>query len=82
VSGTDTKEFSFWYDQYSDCNEEEYPTTNSITVENTGTTNMYVNGDLVVPGDTYDVGAAAYAGYDTGSSPGFTGGTTVTISPA
>ena len=71
--------FHFWYDQYSACQPETAPTTHHITITNTGTTPICVNGTTVAPGDTWESDALAYAGYATGSSPGFTYGTRVNV---
>lgn len=81
ISGSFTggKTFYVWYDQFSDCSVETTPTTFSASVTNTGTTDIIVNGTTVTPGNTSAPIAAAYAGYNTGSSPGYASGTEIAV---
>ena len=73
ITGTFTQDhiFQFWYDQYSSCETETTPATHHIQITNTGQTPICVNGETVNPGDSWQSDTLAYAGYATGSSPGF-----------
>ena len=73
------KTFHAWYDQYSNCAVETVPTYHDVYVTNTGASSIWVNGVEVLPGNTSAPISAAYAGYATGSSPGFTGGTQIDV---
>ena len=66
-----SNEFETWYNQYSDCAPELAPSTKQFKVTNTGSQAITVNGTTVQPGNSWTT-ELEYAGYATGSSPGFT----------
>ena len=78
-SFTEDKTFYVWYSQFSDCASEKTPNLTTISVHNTGFVSIYVNENEVMPGNSHNISSYAYAGYDTGPVPGYTGGTEVEV---
>ena len=81
ISGdfTDGHTFRFWYDQYSDCEQQTAPAVTLIEVINNGSSDICVNGTTVWPGETWQADSLACAGYATWGSPGFQDGTIVEV---
>lgn len=73
--------FKIWYNQYSDCQPEQEPTSCTVTVINVGTCNITINGTInVIPGDDWvSLVTFPYAGYDSGDQSAFTGGLDVLV---
>lgn len=71
--------FTAWYNQYSASAPPTTPTTAHVTVANLGAHAMCVNGVTVAAGGAVTIGPVAYAGYATGSVPGFGGGTVIDV---
>jgi hypothetical protein len=88
-SGTFT--YRYWRAGYAPCpapiNSPDYPgnipfndvTTQTITVHNTGSRTITVNGANLAPGFSRTFHGITYVGADTSSHTGYTGGDTVTI---
>lgn len=72
-------QFRFWYNQYSSCAAAITPSI-SLTVTNTGTCPLLVNGSAIAGGAQFSLSSIDYAGYDTGPRASFSGGTVVDVS--
>lgn len=72
---TDSHDFKFWYNQYSNCQVPTTPTITSIRITNNGNIDIVINGTTVTPGDSYDSTITDYQGYATGDIHTYVGGT-------
>jgi len=81
ISGSFSVEndFYFWYNQYSDCSSSTSGST-VVTITNIGPDDIIVNGEVILPEQSYISSGVAYAGYATGAVPTFTGGTLYSVS--
>lgn len=78
---TESRSFTAWYNQFSNCALQEPLINYSIVnIENTGTEDIVVNGTTINPGGTTDVNILAYAGYNTGDQSSYTLGTAINVS--
>ena len=75
----ESKTFLFWYNQYSACATETSPTVTTIKIDNTGDTDLFVNGVSIASGSSTTLSTIAYGGYDVGQQLTFSGATTVDI---
>ena len=81
ITGTYTEENSFyvWYNETNDCAPEVEPTVKSVTITNTGTCNLIVNGTVLGPGEVCTINDFLYAGYGSGDMSAWLGGTPVPV---
>jgi len=71
--------FRVWYNQPNFCAPEGAPLIQRVTVTNTGTCILVVNGEELLPGAAWTLDGLAYAGYATGDMSAWLGGVPVVV---